>query len=62
MKIKYYFIHDVIKEKEVDLVYYSTEDQLANLLTKPLPKPRFKVLRTLLSVSSKSIKEQNVEI
>ena len=60
MKIKYCFICNVVKEKEVDFSYYYTKDQLANLLTKTLPRPRFEVLRALLGVSSKSIKE-NVE-
>ena len=51
----------VVKEKEVDLVYCSTKDQLANLLIQTLPRPRFEVLRTLIGVPSKSIKEENVE-
>ena len=62
MKIKYCFIRDVFKEKEVDLVYYFTKDQLANLLTKALLRARFEVLRALLGVSSKSIKEENVKM
>ena len=62
IKIKYCFVHNVVEEKEIDLVYCFTEDQLVDLLTKAFPRPRFEVLRTLLSVSSKSIREENVEV
>ena len=60
-KIKYCFVCDVVREKEVDLVYYSTKDQLVDLLTKALSRPRLELLKALLSISNKSIKEESVE-
>ena len=39
MEIKYCFVHNTIKEKEVDLVYYCTKDQLVDLLNKAFPRP-----------------------
>ena len=61
IKIKY-FVCDVVRENEVNLIYYSIEDQLVDLMTKAFPRPRFKVLRALLGVSSRIIKEENIKV
>ena len=62
MKIKYHFIRDVEKQREVSLVYCSTEYNIAHMFTKSLPRARFEFLISLFGVSSKNIKEQNVGI
>ena len=36
--IQYYFIQDIIKKGSISLIYCSTEDMMADTLTKPLPK------------------------
>ena len=43
--IRYHFIRERVASKEVELKYVATEDQLADLLTKGLPKPRVIALR-----------------
>ena len=41
MKIKYYFIRDAEKKKEVSLVCCPTVYNVANMFTKSLPRARF---------------------
>ena len=41
MKIKYCFVCEAKKEKEINLVYCCADNQLANLFTKALLRPRF---------------------
>ena len=36
--VRYHFIQDVIKKGSISLIYCSTEDMMADTLTKPLPK------------------------
>ena len=43
--IKYHAIWEWIKEKQIELQYISTKEQLADILTKSLPYERFKQLR-----------------
>ncbi|OJT10145.1 Copia protein [Trametes pubescens] len=40
--IRYHFIHWVIKDKKIHLVYCPTEDMVADVLTKALPSPKVK--------------------
>ncbi|XP_074299785.1 secreted RxLR effector protein 161-like [Silene latifolia] len=58
MKIKFYAVRDAQQEKEVKLIYCPTEDQLADIFTKALPKPRFENLRLQLGVMGRSLKEE----
>jgi hypothetical protein len=44
-KLKYYFLREVQKNEELQLIYCKTEDQLADMLTKPLSKTTFETLR-----------------
>lgn len=48
--IQYFFLRDLIQEKKIKLQYQPTEDQLADLMTKGLPAPRFSKLRTMLGL------------
>jgi hypothetical protein len=43
--IKYHFIREHVQSGDVELVYVPTEYQLADLLTKPLPRARLVALR-----------------
>ncbi|KAI5341826.1 hypothetical protein L3X38_009701 [Prunus dulcis] len=59
---KFHFIREAIQAKEIELVYCKTEDQIADILTKALPKDRFVRLRSLLGVKSAKGLEGSVEI
>jgi hypothetical protein len=43
--IKLYFLQVVQKNSDVKLIYYKSEDQLANLFIKPFPVSRFESFR-----------------
>jgi hypothetical protein len=45
IEIKYYFIRDKVQEGEVKLHYISTNEQVADILTKPLSMIKFVYLR-----------------
>ncbi|RVW89616.1 Copia protein [Vitis vinifera] len=51
-KIKLYFLREVQKEGDIQLVYCNAESQNADILTKALPKIRFEFLRERLGVCS----------
>ena len=57
-KLKYYFLREVQKNDELQLIYYKTEDHLADMLTKPLSKTRFETLRDKIGFCSKRCKEE----
>ena len=57
-KLKLYFLREVQKEGEIQLVYCKTESQNADILTKPLPKARYEFLRQRLGVCSSKDKEE----
>ena len=44
--IKYQFVREKVASAEVQLEYIATEHQAADILTKPLPKPKLETLRT----------------
>mmetsp|Transcript_18954 Transcript_18954/g.47633 ORF Transcript_18954/g.47633 Transcript_18954/m.47633 type:complete len:171 (+) Transcript_18954:446-958(+) len=46
--IRYFFIHDKINEKVVNVIHRPSEELTADLLTKPLVTERFKILRDAL--------------
>ena len=41
IEIRHHFIHDMVQKGAVDLQYISTDDQTADVLTKPLPRVKF---------------------
>ena len=45
ISIRYHYIREAVQERIVNLCYCPTEQMIADLLTKPLPKERFKMLR-----------------
>ena len=50
---RFHFIRDCISRKEVQVEYVKTEDQIADIFTKPLKVNVFNNLRTLLGVFQK---------
>ncbi|OMO54668.1 Zinc finger, CCHC-type [Corchorus capsularis] len=51
-KIKFHFIREAQENGEVELIHCRTEEQIADILTKPLPNNRFEDLREKLGVCS----------
>ena len=58
IKIKYHFIREVQQSNEVLLVHCSSENQLANIFTKPLPMERFETLKQKIGVCYSDAKEE----
>ena len=56
IEIRYHFIHDMVQKGAVELKYIPTNDQTADVLTKPLPKVKFKYFRKRVGV------EENVSL
>ena len=50
IEIRYHFIQDLVEEKIVCLEFINTNNQKANIFTKPLDGPRFESLRKTISV------------
>ena len=48
--IRYHYLKDQVLEKLITMEFVSTQDQLADILTKPLLKDQFHKLRSLLGV------------
>ena len=48
--LREHYVHDAVAQGVLKLIKVSTEDNLADLLTKPLPKERFLVLRKRLKI------------
>ncbi|XP_065622400.1 secreted RxLR effector protein 161-like [Quercus suber] len=51
IEIRYYFIRDLVEEKIVYQEFINTDNQEANIFTKPLDGPRFESLRKTIGVS-----------
>ncbi|KAJ8767923.1 hypothetical protein K2173_020863 [Erythroxylum novogranatense] len=56
IQVKYHFLRDLTNDGVIDLIYCRTEDQIANILTKPLKFHAFQKLRKLLGVCTWSFK------
>ena len=50
IEIKYHYIRDMVKRGEVKLHYVMIDEQIANVLTKPLARVKFKYFREKLGV------------
>ena len=49
--IKYHYIREAVEKKDIELVYCPTDEMVADILTKGLPKPKFEELRSSMGVS-----------
>ncbi|GJS15508.1 retrovirus-related pol polyprotein from transposon TNT 1-94 [Tanacetum coccineum] len=52
--VRYHFIKEQVKNRIVELYFFRTEYQLADIFTKPLPRERFKFLIEKLGMKSMS--------
>ncbi len=48
--IKYHYVREAIHEKAIQVTYCPTENMLADLLTKPLPRVCHQSLRKLIGI------------
>lgn len=58
MKIKKHFVKEAQQSNEVNLVHCSSEDQLADLFTKALPKEKSEELKKKIGILHKNAKEE----
>ena len=50
--IRFHFVRDCVKNGIFELVYCPTEENVADIFTKPLSRPRHQKLRAMLSLGS----------
>jgi hypothetical protein len=55
IKIRYHFIRECVEHGEIHLEFVGMQDQLANILMKPLAKVRFQDLRKRIGVIKLSL-------
>jgi hypothetical protein len=60
--IKYHFIRESVKNKEIDLKWIPTKNQLADIFTKAVSSGQFIALRSCVMIHYYSIKMNNEEI
>ena len=39
--LQYHFIHDAVEDDKIQVKYVPTDDNVSNIFTKPLPRPKF---------------------
>ena len=54
--IKHHFIREAVEDDEIQIKYRKTEDQVANIFTKALPRDKFEFFREMLGVTQYGIK------
>lgn len=59
--IRHHFIREAIEDEEVQLSFCKTNDQVADIFTKALPREKIQKLRESLGVQEQHIKGDNVE-
>jgi len=48
--IRHHFIRNEVEDGRITLVYCRTEDMIADILTKPLPRDQFNKLRKMMGM------------
>ena len=56
--IKYHYLREVEAKGDIELKFCRSEEQVADIFTKALPRDKFQMLRLKLGVSEKLIKEE----
>ena len=59
--VRYHFLRDLTKNEVIDLVYCRSEDQVADIFTKPLKLASFFKLRKSLGVCKLQFEEDSAE-
>ena len=52
MDVRYHFLRDLTKDGTIDMIYCKSEDQVADILTKPLKLATFMKLQRLVGICS----------
>ena len=55
IEIQYFYIRDMVQKGAIKLQYVSTDEQVADVLTKPLSQVKFEHFRDKLSVIRKDL-------
>jgi hypothetical protein len=50
IEIRYHYIRDMVQRVALKLQYISTDEQVANMLTKPLSRVKFEYFRNKLGI------------
>jgi hypothetical protein len=50
IRIQWHFVRECVQRGDINLTYVRTGDQLADILTKPLPTPQFAALREAIGI------------
>lgn len=48
--MRFHLLRDLVKENVIDMAYYGTQDQIADILTKPLKLDTFVKMTSLLGM------------
>jgi hypothetical protein len=48
--VRFHFVRELQEKGDINVIYVSTDNQLADPFTKPLPNPRFSILRELAGI------------
>ena len=56
IEVHQHYIREQVQKKEIELIYCSTEDQAADIFTKPLNKDKFVKFQDKLGVTKINIK------
>lgn len=51
--VKYHFVRDNYQKGEINVTYVKSEEQIADIFTKALPKPKFEFLKEKLGLTNK---------
>ena len=55
IEIKYHFVWDIVQKEAVNLKYVPTEEQVADVLTKPLARVKFEYFQDKLGLVRKDL-------
>ena len=54
IEIRHHFLRDHVVKEDIDIIHVNTEEQLADIFTKPLDEKRFSKLRCELNILESS--------